>query len=123
MFFTSTLSHTKTFVSHFRYVVNLYSDNQDIKQQLIRDNLVRCIEPFVPPATGFEMSYLFGHTFRAMLDLVNDLSDFTMSLSTGVQLRCSAHNLADAAERFDEVLKQQEGQVLVVYCDNIVENR
>ncbi|XP_044751082.1 maternal protein tudor-like isoform X3 [Coccinella septempunctata] len=105
-----------------RYMVDLYSDNQEIKLQLIQDNLAKVIEPVIP-SLDFDINFLIGQTFRAMIDYVNDLSDFAISLNSGIQLMCAAHNLAMATERFDDELIQKVGQVLIVYCDNIIENR
>lgn len=99
-------------------MVNLYSNNEDIKEQLVRDNLAKYIE-LINPSPDFEICFLETHTFRAMVQTVNDLSDFTMSLHSGIQLKCSAHNLAQATEIYVEELKQKEGQVVVVYCDSL----
>ncbi|XP_045471417.1 maternal protein tudor-like isoform X3 [Harmonia axyridis] len=101
-----------------RFMVNLYSNNEDIKEQLVRDNLAKYIE-LINPSPDFEICFLETHTFRAMVQTVNDLSDFTMSLHSGIQLKCSAHNLAQATEIYVEELKQKEGQVVVVYCDSL----
>ncbi|KAK9869541.1 hypothetical protein WA026_003297 [Henosepilachna vigintioctopunctata] len=103
-----------------RYWVNITVGNEDITQQLVNNALAKYLEP-IP--SNVEIELFVGQQFRAMLQQVNSCSDFSMILQSGFTFHCSLHNLAAATEINEDLLRQQLQQILIVYVDDLVENR
>ncbi|VEN34010.1 unnamed protein product, partial [Callosobruchus maculatus] len=100
--------------------VNLFYNNEDIAQKLVSDGLAVSTQAAVQDV---ELNILLGQQFRGIVKSVNNLSDIIIALQCGLALSCSMHNLETAAETFEDVLKDLLEQTVIVYVDNIIDDR
>ncbi|KAG5895989.1 hypothetical protein JTB14_005095 [Gonioctena quinquepunctata] len=100
--------------------VNIVYESEDIAQLLIRDGLAVSTQAFIP---DIEIPLLLGQQFRAVLKSVNSLSDIIIALECGVAISCSMHNLEFATEIFEDNLRGLLEQTVIVYVDNVIDNR
>lgn len=99
--------------------VKLEYDNTDIGDLIVKDGLAKAILSPTPP----DVTLMIGQQFRAMLLNVNSLADFTISLQTGFVLNCAVFNLSLSNETFEDNLKEKIGQILIVYVDDLKDDR
>jgi hypothetical protein len=102
-----------------RVAVKLECDNEDIANLLLRDGLAKALVPIASP----ELPLFIGQQFRAMLISVNNLGDFLMSLQSGILLKCGIFNLGESTETWEDNLKAKLDNVLIVYVDDLKEDR
>ncbi|XP_044268321.1 maternal protein tudor-like isoform X2 [Tribolium madens] len=102
-----------------RVAIQLESNKEDIASLLLRDGLAKACAP--PPEP--ELPLLIGQQFRALLLSVNSLGDFLMSLQNGALLKCTVFNLSQSTETWEDNLKDKINQILIVYVDDLKEDR
>ncbi|CAH2002077.1 unnamed protein product [Acanthoscelides obtectus] len=100
--------------------VNLFYNNEDIAQTLVSDGLAISTRA---PVQDVEINVLVGQQFRATVKSVNNLSDIIIALGCGLALSCTMHNLETATETFENVLKGLLEQTVIVYVDNIIDDK
>ncbi|KAL3281927.1 hypothetical protein HHI36_005130 [Cryptolaemus montrouzieri] len=107
-------------VDNGKYWINLSSENENVCQQLVNDGLAKYSEL---STMEFEISLLVGQQFHAMIQIINSLSDLKILLQSGITVNCSIHNLSSATETYEEILKENLEKILIVYADNLVDDR
>lgn len=101
-----------------RYAVDLLSDGVNVSDALVSEGLVSTCG-----ASQIEMNLLTGQQLRATLVDATSLSGFKIFIPPDLTLPCAAHNLSMAQEKFEEKLKQYLNAEIIVYVDDIVEDK
>lgn len=104
----------------FRTYVNLFYNAEDIGELLVRDGLAISTKSSIPPV---EIPLLLGQQFRAIVKSVNNLADIILALECGSVVCCSMHNLETAAETHEDTLKGMLEQTVIVYVDNVIDDK
>ncbi|KAJ8954517.1 hypothetical protein NQ318_000749 [Aromia moschata] len=99
--------------------VNLIHGNDDIRQLLIQDELAVSTNIVI----DIDLPILLGQQFRAIVKSINNLSDIIIALECGVAVSCKMHNVEDATETFEETLKGLLEQTVIVFVDNVIDDR
>ncbi|XP_023023151.2 protein tudor isoform X2 [Leptinotarsa decemlineata] len=100
--------------------VNIFYESQDIAQLLIKDGLAVSTQSVIP---DIEIPLLLGQEFRAVMKSVNNPGDIIIALECGVAVSCYMHNLETATEIFEDVLRGLLEQTVIVYVDNVIDDR
>ncbi|KAK5646934.1 hypothetical protein RI129_005398 [Pyrocoelia pectoralis] len=109
-----------TFVSSENngHYVELVHDNQSISETLVQAGLAKYVESEI-----FDPSILCGQQIHVTLDDIQGLDSFNVTLPNGVQVVCTLHNLQNATETFEDTLKQYLGFIVIMYVDNVLEEK
>ncbi|XP_031343313.1 maternal protein tudor-like isoform X2 [Photinus pyralis] len=98
------------------HYVDLVNDGQSVNEALVRDGLAKYVEVFDP-------SILVGQQISVTVDDVQGLDTFNVSLPNGIQVLCTVHNLESASQTFEDTLKQYIGCIVIMYVDNVLEEK
>ncbi|XP_018571230.1 maternal protein tudor isoform X2 [Anoplophora glabripennis] len=100
--------------------VDIFYDNNDVKQLLIQDALAVSTKKIIP---DIEIPLLLGQQFRAILKSVNNFSDIIIALECGVALSCKMHNLEEAVTTDENNLKRFLERAVIIYVDNVIDDK
>lgn len=98
----------------------MFIEENSISDLLVQNSLAVTEQPAIPP---IEIPLLLSQQFRAVVKSVNNLSDIIVALECGVAINCAMHNLDIATETFEDELKRLLEQTVIVYVDNVVDNK
>lgn len=86
----------------------------------MRDGYAISTKSSIPPV---EIPLLLGQQFRAICKSVNNLSDIILALECGSVVCCAMHNLDMASETHEDALKAMLEQTVIVYVDNVIDDK
>lgn len=86
----------------------------------MRDDLAVSTKFSIPPV---EIPLLLGQQFRAIVKSVNNLADIILALECGSVVCCAINNLSTASETYEDTLKAMLEQTVIVYVDNVIDDR
>lgn len=69
------------------------------------------------------LSLLYGQQLRVQINSVFDLEQFSVLIAPELMVNCSAHNLETATEKYIDVLKNLIKEYVIIYIDDVIENR
>lgn len=107
-------------ILYFRTYVNLLCHFEDIGDMLVQNHLALSTKSSIPPV---EIDLLLGQQFRATVKSVNNLADIILALECGSVICCAMHNLDTAVETYEDTLKGMLEQTVIVYVDNVIDDK
>lgn len=100
--------------------MHLFHESEDIGETLVQNGLAISTKSLIPPV---EIPLLFGQQFRAIVKSVNNLADIILALESGLVVCCAMHNLDTAAVTYEDTLKAMLEQTVIVYVDNVIDDK
>ncbi|KRT85343.1 hypothetical protein AMK59_1500 [Oryctes borbonicus] len=102
-----------------RYSVGLSSDGKDVSKLLNEASLA------IPTKseTFIEINLLMNQQIMIVLRDVASLNDITIETQSGITAKASMHNLTAATETYEDNLRQWIGHYLIMFVDNVLENK
>lgn len=103
-----------------QYVVDLTSGEQNVAELLVAGGLAK---PLSHGASQIEIDILKGQQLRVSVVSVESLGNFQVFIAPDLTLRCAAHNLDNATQTYLDKLKEQTGNNVIIYVDEVIDER
>lgn len=104
-----------------RYTIGLWYDDKNIAESLVADGLARYSDGY-DSLPVLESNMLIAQQIWVTLGEVAALDNFIVTLG-GHNLVCAMHNLLEATETKEEVLKAVVGTTVIMYVDNVLDDK